>query len=264
MRLYHMGEFGGAASAVALGTFDGVHLGHQALLREAVSAARRLGLPALALTFDRHPLSVVKPESAPPALCGPEEKRRVMAELGLDGVVEWKFTPEFARQTPEEFIRLPQGELRPAAMAAGFNYSFGASGSGSSATLRHLGEELGFESAAFEPVCVDGEPVSSSRIRSLLMDGEIKLANRLLGRPYRLELTREGQEYLALAGRVIPRNGRYLGDISEGNLPPRTVEFILRGQRIRFFGAVDSLNANIVLLSLQDMARENSAESLNS
>ena len=182
MRILHsMEEFDGAGCVVALGTFDGVHLGHARLIEEAVSLARAYGLPAAALTFARHPLALIRPDAVPPPLTSREEKERLLSALGLDILIEEPFTAEFAAQTPEAYLRRVARALRPRAVVAGYNHSYGRFGKGDAALLQSLAESLGYETVIVGPVCVDGEPVSSTRIRALLTEGKKDEAERVAG-----------------------------------------------------------------------------------
>ncbi len=182
MRILHsMDEFDGAACVVALGTFDGVHLGHARLIEKTVSLAREKKLPAAALTFNRHPLALIRPEAVPPPLTTLAEKEKLLEALGLDILIEEPFTAAFAAQTPEEYLSRIARALRPAALVAGYNHSYGLHGRGDAALLRSMGETLGYEPVIIGPVCMDGEPVSSTRIRALLAQGKREEAERLAG-----------------------------------------------------------------------------------
>ena len=183
MRIIHnMKDWPEAGSVVALGTFDGVHIGHAQLIREAVRLAGEFSVPSAALTFDRHPLSLIRPEAVPKALTTPEEKRARLAALGLDALIEHPFTPEFAALAPDEFFHLLHDSLHPRALVVGFNYTFGRKGAGDAGLLSYLCRQEGVLCRVMDPVCVDGRPVSSSRIRALMMDGNETEARALLGR----------------------------------------------------------------------------------
>ena len=183
MRIIHkMQDWDEAGSVVALGTFDGVHIGHAQLIKEAVRLAGEFSVSSAALTFDRHPLSLIRPEAVPKALTTPEEKRRRLAALGLDALIEHPFTPEFAALSPDEFFHQLCHSLRPRALVVGFNYTFGRKGAGDAGLLSYLCREKGVLCRIMEPVCIDGRPVSSSRIRALIRDGNEAEARILLGR----------------------------------------------------------------------------------
>lgn len=180
--LHKMQDWDEAGSVVALGTFDGVHIGHAQLIKEAVRLAEEFSVPSAALTFDRHPLSLIRPEAVPKSLTSPAEKRNRLAALGLDALIEHPFTPEFSALSPDEFFDLLCQSLRPRALVVGFNYTFGRKGAGDAGLLSYLCRDKGVLCRVMEPVCVDGRPVSSSRIRALIRDGKETEANALLGR----------------------------------------------------------------------------------
>lgn len=156
---------------VAVGFFDGVHVGHQAILRRATRA----------FTFRNHPLSVLAPERAPRLIMSPEAKVAAMRACGVDEVQVADFTAETAALAPEEFAlrHLVRGEERPV-VVCGENWRFGAGGRGDAALLR----EMGFEVDVVPYAVHDGAAVSSSRIRICLESGEVEAANEMLGRPY--------------------------------------------------------------------------------
>lgn len=182
MRIIHrMQDWDETGSVVALGTFDGVHIGHAQLIQEAVRLSAEYRVPSAALTFDRHPLSLIRPEAVPKALTSPEEKRARLSALGLDALIEHPFTPEFAALSPNEFFDLLIRSLRPRALVVGFNYTFGRKGVGDAGLLSYLCKENGIVCRVMDPVCVDGRPVSSSRIRALIRDGNEREAQALLG-----------------------------------------------------------------------------------
>lgn len=184
MNLYRdMGEFELDKSVVAIGTFDGLHIGHAALIERAKALALALGAPALALTFDRHPLSELAASGAPSEILSRAEKRARFRQMGVDGLIEQPFTPEFAGLSPEEFADRLAIALRPRVAVVGYNFHFGRGGAGDAETLAALGGRLGFRVDVVEPVCLDGEPVSSTRIRALLAGGDVAAAERLLGYP---------------------------------------------------------------------------------
>src|SRR5262245_37082523 len=188
---------GAAAAAVAIGNFDGVHVGHRALVTCAVEEARQNGGAALALTFDPHPARVLAPERAPRTLLTLEQRAELLGALGVDLVAVLPFDAAVAAMTPEEFARRILVErLQAAAVVVGRHFRFGRGRAGAVALLERLARELGFRVAPVEPVMVDGEPVSSSRIRKALAQGDVAAAKRLLGRePF-------------LDGRVVKGDGR--------------------------------------------------------
>lgn len=187
---------------LTLGNFDGVHLGHQAIVRRAVTEARALGGPAVVMTFYPHPITVVAPDRAPPLLQTLRDRLAALRALGTDLCVVQRFTPSFAGLEPAAFVRdvlLPRLEV--AHVVVGYDVTFGRDRSGTVDTLRSLGATHDFTVDTVGPVTVDGFTVSSSAIRRLLAAGDVGQAARLLGRPY------------ALRGRVVggERRGRSLG-----------------------------------------------------
>lgn len=174
-------------TVLTVGTFDGVHLGHQAVLREIVRRAEARRLRSILVTFDRHPLTVVRPESAPPLLTTPDEKKEILSQSGLDYAAFLPFTRDLSLYTPGEFVRLVLvGRLRLRELVIGYDHGFGRGRSGDVDTLRRLGTELGFAVDVVGPVTPTGgrEPVSSSHIRRCLEAGDVEGAGRGLGRPY--------------------------------------------------------------------------------
>ncbi len=175
----------GGPSAVALGVFDGIHLGHRAILGTAVAQARRHGLAALACTFEPHPIDVLQPGRAPLPLTTLAERLELIAETGIDTTVVITFTPAVAAVEPEAFVRdVLVGTLRARHVVVGFNHRFGRGARGDARLLEALGAELGFHAHVVPPTTVDGVPVSSSQIRAALQAGDLPRAAKLLGRPY--------------------------------------------------------------------------------
>ncbi len=168
----------------AIGTFDGVHLGHQKLISRAVEIAREKGVPSVVFTFRNHPLSVLAPDREPLSLSPIEERRRVFAELGVDFVVEEPFTEELAALSAEDFIELLVRRLAPKAVVIGANFSFGAGGLGTPEFLAQRGGDLGFVVEKAPLLLLDGERASSTRVRALIAAGEVRQAGKFLGRPF--------------------------------------------------------------------------------
>ncbi|MDI3298158.1 MAG: bifunctional riboflavin kinase/FAD synthetase [Bacillota bacterium] len=221
--------FAASRARVAIGAFDGVHLGHRELIRRAVERARGEGGEAVALTFWPHPAYVLAPAGAPKLLTSREERARRIAALGVDALFEIPFSREIAAWPAERFVReLLVARLQVRTVVVGYNFTFGRGAEGRPETLRRLGEELGFETVVLEPVCDRGQPVSSSRIRALVEAGEVREAARLLGGPFRLE------------GRVVPgdRRGRALGFPTANLEPP---EELLRPARGVYAGWAERL-----------------------
>lgn len=184
--LPHRGA-GARPLALAIGVFDGVHLGHRAILAAARREAGRLGGLAGALTFDAPPERLLAPDYCPPQLITLEEKLEQLAALGLDEAYVVRFTPSFAAQSAEDFVgRVLGRRLRARAVVVGPDFVFGRQARGDFALLRRLGRGQGLRTVAVKPVSLGGRPVSSTRIRLAVQDGRMREAARLLGRPWRL------------------------------------------------------------------------------
>jgi len=174
-----------AGTVVTVGSFDGVHRGHQAVLAEITRRARAGGFESLLVTFEPHPLEVVNPEAAPRLLTGPEEKREVLARMPIDRVAVLPFTRELARLDPAQFVRQvlrAQYEMRE--LVLGYDHGFGRGRSGDVEMVRRLGAEDGFAVDVVDAVRDDGQPISSTLIRTAVAHGELERAARWLGRPY--------------------------------------------------------------------------------
>lgn len=167
---------------VGLGNFDGLHLGHQKLIGDLVARSREVGgIPAV-FTFVPHPMEVLKPKEVPPMILSRDVKRKMFADLGIEVLIWVPFTLDFARMSPEDFIvTVLHRHLGVRAVFVGYNYTFGHMGRGTPELMIEYGKNLGFEVKVIKPVTIDGQPVSSTLIRSLLADGEIVEAAKYLG-----------------------------------------------------------------------------------
>jgi riboflavin kinase/FMN adenylyltransferase len=184
-------------SAIALGAFDGIHVGHRAILGTAVSVGRGRGLAILACTFDPHPLEVLQPGAAPTPITTVAERLGLMAETGVDATIVLEFTPALAAVEPEAFVKdILVARLGARDVVVGFNHRFGHRARGDARLLTALAPGLGLTAHIVPPQVVDGVPVSSSEIRALLKGGNVEQAARFLGRPY------------AFVGRVVRGVGR--------------------------------------------------------
>ena len=173
---------------LALGNFDGVHLGHRTIVERVVRAAARRASTPVVLTFDPHPTRVLRPGAAPPLLMTSEQKVGVLGGLGVEGVAIVRFNRDVASWNPETFVRLVLWEwLGVAEVWVGANFVFGHDRAGSVTTLRQLGSRFGFSAEAIEPVRYKEFVVSSSRARQLIAEGRVEEAATLLGRPYVLD-----------------------------------------------------------------------------
>jgi riboflavin kinase/FMN adenylyltransferase len=172
-------------SAVALGAFDGIHLGHRAILGTAVAHAREGTLSALACTFDRHPMEVLQPDRAPLPITTLDERLELIAATGIDTTVVLPFTPAVAGIEAKAFVQdVLVGTLKAREIVVGFNHRFGRGARGDAQLLEDLAGPLGFRAHIVPALTVDGIAVSSSEIRSALQRGDLPAAARLLGRPY--------------------------------------------------------------------------------
>lgn len=166
---------------VGLGNFDGVHTGHQRLISGLVEEAKKTGGTSTVFTFHPHPLEVLTGK-APPRLISQQAKEETFRQLGVEVLLLVPFTLEFASMTPDQFIeRVLVREMGVRSVFIGYNYTFGRGGRGSSQTLADGGRRYGFKVFVIPPVTLDGVPVSSTLIRSLLADGEVSGARKLLG-----------------------------------------------------------------------------------
>ncbi len=212
---------GSVKVAAAIGVFDGLHLGHQQVLRQALSDARSQAGIAVAITFDRHPCSVVAPERTPPIIYTLSQKLRGIECLGLDAVILLKFDELLSRVSGEGFIRQLSSEITALqSVCVGDNFAFGHKRSGDVHLLRRLGGEIGFEVHGLPAVTLDEKRVSSTRVRDAIRTGELIAAGRLLGRPYSIcgEVIRGDQLGASLGfptanldttGLVLPPRGVY-------------------------------------------------------
>jgi riboflavin kinase / FMN adenylyltransferase len=175
---------------VAIGNFDGVHRGHAALIAQLHQQAREIDGPAVALTFDPHPLQLLRPGQVPALLTTPEDRSRLLQELGADHVLVLRVTPELlSLRATEFFARVIQERLATRALVEGVNFGFGLNREGTVETLAHLCSPANIHLTVLPPVVLDGVEVSSSRVRSFLSTGAVRKAAALLGRPYRLHGT---------------------------------------------------------------------------
>jgi len=169
-------------SVVTIGNFDGVHLGHQAVLATARTQADMLGVPLVALTFEPHPRAVLRPEEAPVRLTHFARKAELLGTYGADGVYVIDFTKDYARTSPQDFITETLiGALKVKCVVVGNDFSFGRDRSAGLALLRELAPRYGYTVEEVPPFIVNGDVCSSSRIRSLLAEGKTSPAEALLG-----------------------------------------------------------------------------------
>jgi riboflavin biosynthesis protein ribF len=168
---------------MALGTFDGVHIGHQSILQRARELAANINGVSMAFTFQEHPLSVIFPDRAPKMIRNTASKEAIIERLGVDILMNVPFTKNFAAISATGFLKLLQENFSPAYVVVGANYTFGFQGSGDSVFLQQMGEEFGFVSRIGTSVLRDGKMVSSTRIRALIAEGQLDLVNQYLKWP---------------------------------------------------------------------------------
>ncbi|MBT8403740.1 MAG: bifunctional riboflavin kinase/FAD synthetase [Gemmatimonadetes bacterium] len=203
----------GDGTIVTVGTFDGVHRGHWAVLQEIRERAALRGLRAVLVTFHPHPLRVVRPDSAPPLLTTPIEKKEILAESGLDYAVFLRFTVALSRYTPERFVDdVLIGRLGVRELVIGFDHGFGRGRSGDAGTLRRIGADRGFDVDVVPPVHAGEGAISSTRIRRAIARGDLADAAAGLGRHY-------GMRAVVIRG---DGRGRSIGfpTANLGGLPP--------------------------------------------
>jgi riboflavin kinase / FMN adenylyltransferase len=213
-------------ACLAIGFFDGVHLGHRQIIRQTIADAHQHDAVALALTFDRHPNTVVAPNHVPPLIYALPQKLRAIESLGMDTLLLIHFDEKFGRLTGEEFIRGLARDLGSIhSISVGSDFVFGHKRSGNVASLKKLGVDLGFSVHGLAAVSLDGQVVSSTRIREAIRAGNLDAASQMLGRPYAIsgrvvEGDHLGQQLgfptanLDATGLTLPPNGVYAGFVN--------------------------------------------------
>jgi len=221
---------------LAIGVFDGVHLGHQQIIRQTVADARQHDGLAVVLTFDHHPNAVISPDHVPPLIYSQAQKNRAIESLGVHALLVLRFDRPFSEQTGETFIRSVARDFgRVQSICVGADFVFGHRRSGNVALLKKLGEELNFRVHGIAAVSLDGQIVSSTRIRDAIGAGDFDSASQMLGRAYALaakvvEGDKLGQKLgfptanLDAAGFVLPPNGVYT---AQGTVRGRTYRAVL-------------------------------------
>jgi riboflavin kinase / FMN adenylyltransferase len=170
---------------VSVGNFDGVHCGHQHVLREVVERAKEGRSLAIAVTFEPHPFRILRPDVVPRLITPLAKKESLLAATGLDALLEIPFTRDFSMTTAEDFARnILAGKLHAREVHEGDNFHFGHKAQGNAASLKELGRQFGFEVRTYPVMMARGLQVSSSQVRALLSAGKVGMAGRLLGRPF--------------------------------------------------------------------------------
>jgi len=186
---------------LTIGVFDGVHLGHRHLIAKLTGLARKQGLVSGVITFSRHPREVLAPQTRLPFLAVIEHMIALLKDGGVDKVIPLSFPPELAKLSPKEFLGLLKTHLRMRGLVIGPDFALGKNREGNTDALSRLGEEMGFSLTVVPPLTIDGEVVSSTTIRKALAEGDMRRAQKLMGRPF------------SLHGRVVKgdRRGNELG-----------------------------------------------------
>ena len=173
-------------ATIALGTFDGLHLGHQSIIKAAVQLAKETNGPAMVFTFSSHPAQTLDPLHCPPMLLSQRDKIALLSDWGVDVLCQVPFSETFSQLSPEAFINFLQERFSPTTIVVGRNYTYGRCGAGNQVTLQQAGQERHFRVVVKDLVVKDGKPASSTAIRELLKEGAVAQAARLLGRNYHL------------------------------------------------------------------------------
>lgn len=180
------GKLTDSRHVVTIGNFDGVHRGHQHLLRQVLDSSETLEARSLVVTFEPHPVAVLRPDAAPPRIASPAAKVTLLHAAGVDDVVVIPFSREFAALAPDEFLSLIADNATPAAVLVGEGFRFGKMRAGSVDTILEFGDRHGFSVHEVHPLTDESGVVSSSRVRAALSSGDIGVASALLGRRFRL------------------------------------------------------------------------------
>jgi riboflavin kinase/FMN adenylyltransferase len=262
--VHNLSELSGTRRRVclAIGFFDGVHLGHQQIIRQTITDARQHEALALSVTFDCHPSSVVAPERAPALIYPLAQKLQVIESLGVDATLLVHFDKEFSQQSGECFIRSlarDAGQIR--SICVGANFVFGHKRTGNVELLRKLGAELGFVVHGLAAVALDGKAVSSTRIRQAIAAGNLDAAGQMLGRGYSLvgkvvpgdQLGRKlgfPTANVDIVGLVVPPSGVYAAQAKSGGVFHRAVVNI--GSRPTLQNSQPQLRVEAHLLDFED------------
>jgi riboflavin kinase / FMN adenylyltransferase len=209
-------------AVVSVGNFDGVHRAHTRVLTEIVRRARELGGKAIGVTFEPHPVRILRPESDLKLITPREEKLRLLEATGLDAVLVLPFGRDLSLMTPHQFAeKILKKKLQAREVHEGYNFHFGHKAAGTVELLAEFGRQMGFEVKAYPEMTLRGEPVSSSHIRKLLREGRLSRARHLLGRPFSvLSTPGRGRGYgskytvptinLSRYEELVPKDGVYI------------------------------------------------------
>jgi riboflavin kinase/FMN adenylyltransferase len=237
---------------LAIGVFDGVHLGHQQIIRQTIADARLQDGVALVITFDRHPNSVVSPDRVPPLIYSPSQKLRAIEALGVDALLEIHFDRSFSEKSGGTFISELARDLgKIQSVCVGADFVFGYKRSGNVGLLKTLGQELNFLVHGLAAVSLDGQVVSSTRIRETIRAGDFDAASQMLGRPY------------TICGRVVEGDklGRKFGfptanlEVTRLTLPPNGVYVAATKLQGQFYRAALNIGLRPTLASPKPQLR---------
>jgi riboflavin kinase / FMN adenylyltransferase len=207
---------------VSIGNFDGIHCAHARVLEEIVTRAQNQGCKAVAITFEPHPTRILRPDAGLKLLTPTVEKLRLLEKEGIDGVLLLPFSRDLSLLTPKQFAkRILHDGLHAREVHEGYNFHFGHKASGNVESMSELGKDLGFTTVSYPEMKLNGEPVSSSRIRTLLTEGNMTRARHLLGRPFSIISTPGrgrgyGSKYtvptinLSRYEEMVPKDGVYI------------------------------------------------------
>jgi riboflavin kinase/FMN adenylyltransferase len=217
-----------SSPAVTIGSYDGLHLGHQEIIKRAIERARDEGGEAVVITFEPHPVKFLHPELQIPLITPYRKKMMLLERFGVDVTINLPFTKDLAQQSAEEFIQgIVQERIAPRWVIVGFNFTFGKDRTGTAEALVELGERYGFAVEIVPPYTVNGEVVSSTRIRELIAEGSITEANRMLGRDFIImgrvmhgHARGKGLAFptanLEITSDLYPKNGVYAATVAQG------------------------------------------------
>lgn len=251
-----------APSVLTIGTFDGVHRGHQRLIGLVVERARARGVRAVVLTFDPHPRAVLAPESAPPRITTVDDEAALMASLGVDTLIIYPFTRETADTSARDFMAMVARAVQPVEVWVGDDFAFGKGRQGNLDVLRDLGAEFGYALHVLPRIHLDdapdGEMIGSTGIRNHLLAGEVAAAARLLGRPYALrgpvvrgagrgrQIGFPTANVRVSPGFVVPKDGIYATWVTIEDDPTRHAAMTYIGPRPQFDNGPRSVEPNLI------------------
>lgn len=217
------------ANYVALGSFDGLHLGHLSLIRKAISLAKENNGNSMVFTYKNHPLSIIKTELAPKLIMDLQSKLQCLKNENVDVVAIRTFTKEFMQMSPEDFVKVLSVDYNVKGIVVGFNFRFGHKNEGDIKLLESLKEKYGYEVWVMEPFKYDEEVISSTRIRKTILDGEVNEAIKMLSRPYSIRgIVKHGKKLGRKIGfptanlgfdekNIIPKIGVYYTNVMWNN-----------------------------------------------